>query len=844
MTNPKEGVEYLLTALSAREETSEMKTYELFEKALYKVVQKSDEAPHSFSLRLQAAFDEIGADVKIQEMQAFVMLKQSCLSADDKKKILAMTGGKLELKAVDQAVRSLSTRVLLGPGETKKKVYPVNFTEVDDTSHNVDENQSVQSTFTVTHEDEEALTMEHLEQLAAQGDEDALTVQQFERDFEDLMQEVPDMQVALISYQEARQRSGFWPTHGRNKGKGFSKSGFQGFRKGGGGKSGKDELMARIARTHCKQCGQLGHWKAECPLRPKEVSAPKKSNVNIVQAMSDEPFAVDDAEYDPEQVIFEVVSQETQPVETCFMTVSNNSSMFSPQVRAKVLQFWGKRLRPKSDKSALHRAPGFQKGISSNHTARMTADRPEATQKATVCPVTRLPIPKLQLPINIAKSETDGQSAETSQFRGMAILDTGASRSVIGQEHVPIMLEKLPASVRQRVKEQPSRIGFRFGNNQIAYSYKQLRIPVVNNKTRLWLIVEVVPKVTPFLLSIKTMKSLGAVIDLAQNACFLKTINRSLPLKENRNGLFMIDMGDLCQTEESSSAAVFVASTCVPPPGLESEVPVKHADSSGSPRCSPSGCRGSPQQPQVSADLDLHDDQGCGTRDGSQRGADESSHNQLIAEVTAQRRKIEQLGTLIQTQCQKPPTTPGYVSSPVQEIGSESDWEETELANMTAHPGKRRQSLAQTSNPPAMMPSVAQSSSQAMPMVMIPMPTPAVPAPQVPPMPKKSQQPPSTPGTRTSRANTASPQPCLAGSNNSEIGNQLMVTQATLESWGAKIVDWGKKHQGKSYCAVFDQDQSYVRWVLARAHNMGEDMLDFARYAIARQQLEQLAMPQ
>ena len=71
--------------------------------------------------------------------------------------------------------------------------------------------------------------------------------------------------------------------------------------------------------------------------------------------------------------------------------------------------------------------------------------------------------------------------------------------------------------------------------------------------------------------------------------------------------------------------------------------------------------------------------------------------NQLIAEVTAQRHKIEQLGTLIQTQFQKPPTTPGYASSPVQEIGSESDWEEAELANMTAHPGKR-QSLAQSSN--------------------------------------------------------------------------------------------------------------------------------------------------
>ena len=41
LTKAGTGVEYLLTALSAWEETSEMKTYELFERALYTVVSES-----------------------------------------------------------------------------------------------------------------------------------------------------------------------------------------------------------------------------------------------------------------------------------------------------------------------------------------------------------------------------------------------------------------------------------------------------------------------------------------------------------------------------------------------------------------------------------------------------------------------------------------------------------------------------------------------------------------------------------------------------------------------------------------------------------------------------------
>jgi hypothetical protein len=117
LVNPETGVTYLLEALASWEETSELKTFELFEKALYRVVQKPDEAAHSYTLRMQAAFDDLGEKTTLKEMQAFVLLRQSCLPNEDKKRVLAMVDGKLTWKEVEKAMRTLSTRVLLGAGE-------------------------------------------------------------------------------------------------------------------------------------------------------------------------------------------------------------------------------------------------------------------------------------------------------------------------------------------------------------------------------------------------------------------------------------------------------------------------------------------------------------------------------------------------------------------------------------------------------------------------------------------------------------------------------------------------------------------------------------------------------
>ena len=76
LTDKTNGVKNLLAALSSWEESAEMKTYEVFEKAIYKTTQKADESTTSFVNRLQVAMDELG-EVTVQEFHAFLLIRQS-----------------------------------------------------------------------------------------------------------------------------------------------------------------------------------------------------------------------------------------------------------------------------------------------------------------------------------------------------------------------------------------------------------------------------------------------------------------------------------------------------------------------------------------------------------------------------------------------------------------------------------------------------------------------------------------------------------------------------------------------------------------------------------------------
>ena len=337
------------------------------------------------------------------------------------------------------------------------------------------------------------------------------------------------------------------------------------------------------------------------------------------------------------QVLIEEIPQDCICSEVCFTVSDSGTVLFPVEAKYPVQQdakdFWAKRPQTAvyrsihTGKHGTHKTYKKHTGYKGNKRGgprrhhRNPTKMPSSSTKLISQPST-----------SEATSFAQQPSHRTETCNGLAILDTGASRSVIGSDNIPAVLQKLPMSVRDLIKEKPSRIGFRFGNNHIAYSFKQLQIPLIKGKTRFWLLVEVVPKATPFLLSIKAMKSLGANLGLPNNTCYLKTLQRSLPLRENKNGLFAIDMSDLCQDQSANrpSEAAFTTSSQIvsAPPGLDCRDSSQDADPPGSSGSAEDFGRRSSR----SLEDPLHDlvptDNGESTRDEHDRRSD-ASHQSL-----------------------------------------------------------------------------------------------------------------------------------------------------------------------------------------------------------------------
>jgi len=253
-----DGYKVLLQALASWEESSELQTYDLFEKAVYRTVQKPDETAMSYVNRINVAFAEVSDEVTLKQMKAFVLLRQSALGADDKKRVISMADG-YDPSKVESAMRALSTKVLNQNDGNRKKVYPVNHVDEDTEEIN----------YTWDDEpDEETI----LASLLEEGDECALTIQEFEENVVQVCQESPELSMAFSAYQEARAKlrdkargRGFWPIRSGSKGRGKSKKG-KSF-----GKS-RQSLAERIANSNCRLCGARGHWKQECPSRDRSTS--------------------------------------------------------------------------------------------------------------------------------------------------------------------------------------------------------------------------------------------------------------------------------------------------------------------------------------------------------------------------------------------------------------------------------------------------------------------------------------------------------------------------------------------------------------------------------------------
>ena len=546
--NDTSGVALLVSAIGGSWGATELEErYEYFEKALYGTVQRQDESHDSFLARMESNFVELlSRETKLEEVQAYVLLRQSLLSPEDKKKILLEHAGELKYEPVVKSFRLLGSKFFSelqgGRATNKTKVYDANVSESLDmeSSRASDEHGMERAFMALTEDVEPELDQEYLDIMVAAEDQDALVVHNFEQELEDFLQDVPEMHDAMVTYLEARSKllekrrsRGFWPVKvGGKDGKSFGRG------KGRGkGKKQREQLLARIARSTCRICHQKGHWKAECPNRDKNSESGPAASANIaeefqlsaVQEVHSEP---DSSDPEPESRDMSMPSKFlpgfNDNVADVFVVQALQSDTMKANFGARMKQA----LKPKLNRfvSALMSPPRYSIAMSSSRTKRPVSS--EAVE----------PLPDV---CNIAAA---------NDRPCHAILDTGASRCVIGEKVWNQLHEQLPESLQKKVRKTPSKVKFRFGNNQTLQSEYQVQVPLQSSpqhKRKLWLSIEVLPGHTPFLFSKRAFKQLGGILDTTQDVCYLQRLDRKIHLELNPTELYLLDVLQLCAPTSS-----------------------------------------------------------------------------------------------------------------------------------------------------------------------------------------------------------------------------------------------------------------------------------------------------
>ena len=485
------------------------KTYELIEKAFFRCAQKADELSDSYLSRCDVIWsDLLMRDIDMKQVQAYVILRGSRLAGEDKKRVIVESGaeasGKLDVKRVSQAIRMLGSGFFQeytgGRRDKQLKTY-------DHTAFSLEEivEEPEVDTYWMT---EDALDDEALEVLAAQDDEDASMILQFEDAVVENLQQDPELSAYFSTYQEARRRlsekvktRGFWPIRKGEKGKTIGK---------GKGKSKfPKSLSSRIASSYCRICHKKGHWKNECPERGRDGNKPSSAATTVPTS-------------------FALASE--IPVEIQQIPMMNDEDALMKRV--DVVCFFGLCGDKGNREAKLHNM--FQRSF--NHTLRKSLQqivRPTGSSHH-----------EFSEPAKHTDQTEEEDSADCLfvSTGTQGIVDLGASQTVIGSVQVPELLKQLPPDVVSKVRRVSCNLVFRFGNQQTLASHHAIMIPLHDQ----WFRVAVVPGRTPFLLSSSFLRyTLQAIIDTEQNTLWSKRLNRAIPLEVTSKNLYIMDLNNL-----------------------------------------------------------------------------------------------------------------------------------------------------------------------------------------------------------------------------------------------------------------------------------------------------------
>ena len=544
LTGTKDGIQAIVTILGGQwGKVNLERKYETVEKALFRCTQRGDETNDSYLARTDIYWTELlSKKTSLEEIQAYVVLRGSLLSQEDKKKVIlesdAAGKGVLAIDKVNQSVRMLGSgffHEMVGLKKSKGKVY-------DATALFSEETDDAEGTaFTMEEPSEEDM----LEMLLQEGDEDAAFISDYETAMTEAIQDDPELASALNAYTEARKRlsdraknRGFWPlgnSKGRGKGfKGRGKGAFKGARK---------SLQQRIMESSCRICGKRGHWKAECPDRPRSSGSAAPSTAATMTTM---------IESAPAETIDEFL-----PLEFMQLPVASEATLDeepNPQVAsAFTMIFRGKKYYNLGNPSKQDKMSGVDNNkLSGKH---------DIAELRNECPVResdrRFPVSKALPKANQVHLAHD-EVALFATHGSFGILDTGAAKSVIGSALLPELLRSLNPKVRNKVQRCKCSVTFRFGNQGLLDSNHAIVIPIGN----LGLKIAVVQGHTPLLLSNTLLRAFKSSIDISSSSLHSPVFGKPIKLHLNSRGLFLVDLNELVQSALKLSTAAETFANC------------------------------------------------------------------------------------------------------------------------------------------------------------------------------------------------------------------------------------------------------------------------------------------
>ena len=550
--------------------------YQDVENALYHTTQRADESHDSFLARADVLWSKaVARKLSLSDLQAFVTLRGSLLAPEEKKRVILDADqsleGKLTVPRVREAIRLLGATffaAMTGQKTTARtKVY-------DATTMHVEHQDEVNLADGMIAMDDVGTEEDFIEALVMEGeDEDAVLVADFEALAADTIQEDSELAQAFNAYSDARRRlsekfrnRGFWPTskgpsHAKGKGFGGKFSGQRG-KEGYNPSRQRRSLQDRIMQSNCRACGRKGHWKAECPFKS---SAPSTTSPATSTAPTSTMIIEQDAlpmEFlNLPQLPTEAscpIPEEPKPDDThngdvCFFLhgVGNPDSTARMRLRDSLKHY----------RDRIHNESGV-----SNETHAMTNSRHRVkawirrskTLLSPCEPLSRFPnacslrpgnaeVNDHQQPVDMScKTPTHAPKEPEAQVcfathGTMAILDSGASKTVVGSNQLSSLLQNFEPSLRSQLRRSPCSITFRFGNQGTLQSKEALIVPLGPLQLR----IAIVPGETPFLLSNTLLRALQAKVDCVGHVLESPLLAQPVRLQLSSKGLFMVDLNEL-----------------------------------------------------------------------------------------------------------------------------------------------------------------------------------------------------------------------------------------------------------------------------------------------------------